>query len=135
MAVFLSAEKLCDETVGLVSEISGENLYACYQCGNCSSSCPMADHMDILPQRAIRLIQLGNMQDILAANTMWICAACVSCRAKCPKGVDFSKIAEGLRQIVMRRNDNHVELHELPRHVIETYPQIALVANLRKFSL
>jgi heterodisulfide reductase subunit C2 len=135
MTIHINADKLNDETVTLVSDISGENLYACYQCGNCSSSCPMADYMDILPQRAIRLIQLGEVADLLKANTMWICAACVSCRVKCPKGVDFSKIAEGLRQIVIRMKENHVELHLLPKDVVETYPQIALVANLRKFSL
>ncbi len=116
-------------------EISGENIFACYQCGNCSAGCPAADFMDIAPHEIIRLLQLGQIDEILKANTIWICASCVTCRVRCPKGVDLSKIMEGLRQLVLRNKENYVELNKIENELREKLPQIALVGNFRKFTL
>ena len=30
----------------------------CYQCGKCSAGCPMAEHMDLLPNQLVRLVQM-----------------------------------------------------------------------------
>ena len=46
-----------------VEELSGENLYACYQCGKCSAGCPMVNQMDILPNQIILFI-LREKEDI-----------------------------------------------------------------------
>ena len=43
-----------------VEELSGENLYACYQCGKCSAGCPMVEEMDLLPNQVILLVKLGD---------------------------------------------------------------------------
>lgn len=135
MNVILSAEKLKKEKCEKVKELSGENVYTCYQCGNCSAGCPAADFMDLAPHQVIRLVQLGMIEEILQTNTVWICAACITCRVRCPKGVDLSKIMEALRQIVLRDKKNYVHLNEIKKELLEKLPQIALIGNFRKFTL
>ena len=135
MNVILSVEKFKKEKCEKVKELSGENVYTCYQCGNCSAGCPAADFMDLAPHQVIRLVQLGMIEEILQTNTVWICAACITCRVRCPKGVDLSKIMEALRQIVLRDKKNYVHLNEIKKELLEKLPQIALIGNFRKFTL
>jgi len=131
----ISAQNYSTEEMRQLKEISGENVFACYQCGNCSASCPVSNFMDLLPSQVIRLAQLGAIDEIIEKNTIWICAACITCRARCPKGVDFAKIAEALRAIVLRKKQNYVHLNKIPEASLKTLPQIALVGNFRKFTL
>ena len=135
MKITLSAEKLKNKKCEKLKELSSENIYACYQCGNCSSGCPAADFMDLAPHQVIRLAQLGMIEEILQTNTIWICAACITCTVRCPKGVDLSKIMEALREIVLRDKKNYVHLNDIKKEVLGKLPQIALVGNFRKFTL
>jgi heterodisulfide reductase subunit C len=114
-----------------VEEISGENLFACYQCGMCSAGCPLTEEMTLLPNQVIRLLQLDDWS-VMDSNAMWICASCLACEVRCPKGVDLARVMEALRQIVLRRRLDQIELDRLSRREIADLPQIALVANLRK---
>jgi heterodisulfide reductase subunit C len=109
-----------------VEELSGQNPYACYQCGKCSAGCLFAEHMDFLPNQILRLVQLGD-ESVLWAKAPWVCAACLACAVRCPKGVDIARIMEALRQIALRRGVQPVEFK-----VDRPYPQIALVGAYRK---
>ena len=88
--------------------------------------------MDLLPSQIIRLIQLGQFSDVLNSKTIWLCASCFSCSARCPKGVDLAKVMEALRLLLLRKSSNYVELSELD--IDENLPQIALVSNFRKMT-
>ena len=113
--------------------IAEVNVSACYQCGNCSASCPAINFMEIPPNRVIRLVQLGEIAEILEGNTHWTCAACITCSVKCPRGVDIAKVMEGLRQVALRKRTDHVHVKEIENP--EELPPIALVSNFRKFVL
>ena len=137
MTLTLSAHALKSEARSKLQEISGVNLSACYQCGNCSAGCPCVEAMEIPPQRVMRLAQFGQIDALLQANTMWVCAACLTCSARCPKGIDIAAVMEGLRHLVLRDRDhaNYVTPDELAARQIETLPPIALINNFRKLSL
>ncbi|MFN3346887.1 MAG: 4Fe-4S dicluster domain-containing protein [Candidatus Bipolaricaulaceae bacterium] len=122
----VSRERLAAPFVHKVEELSGQNVFACYQCGKCSAGCLFAEHMDLLPNQVIRLLQLGD-DGVLEARAPWVCAACLACSVRCPKGVDVARIMEALRQIVLRQGRSPVEV-KLDRE----YPQIALVGAMRK---
>jgi len=117
-----------------VEELSGENIYACYQCGKCSAGCPSISEMDISPNEIIRLVQLGEEKEVLNSKTIWICASCFTCVTRCPKGVDLAKIMESLRQITLRKNVDYVNPLSISKEVLSQVPQIALISSLRKFS-
>jgi len=114
-----------------VEELSGENVFACYQCGMCSSGCPLAEEMDRLPSQIIRDLQLDDIS-VLESNAMWVCASCLACEVRCPKGVDLAKLMEALRQLYLRKSLDRVSIDEMTREEIRDLPQIALVASFRK---
>lgn len=124
----MDLNNLDKDFVAQVEELSGENPYACYQCGKCSGSCPFSEMMDELPSQVIRRVQLGD-RSALEVNTIWICASCLSCKVACPQGVDLANLMEGLREINLRLNRDQVDLNEID---ISKFPQIALVGSYRK---
>ncbi|MFZ5981686.1 MAG: 4Fe-4S dicluster domain-containing protein [Candidatus Zixiibacteriota bacterium] len=117
-----------------VMEISGENFQKCYQCGTCSGSCPMAEHITILPRRLMAFLQLGLQEKIDQSNTPWTCASCHTCMVRCPRGIDIPKVMEALRLIRLRQNINQIEPSRLQKKEITSLPQIAMVAGFRKLT-
>jgi heterodisulfide reductase subunit C len=114
-----------------VEEISGQNVFSCYQCGMCSSGCPLTDRMDRLPSRVLRDLQLDD-PGILESNAMWVCASCFACEVRCPKGVDLAKVMEALRQLYLRKALDKVSIDDMTPEEIRGLPQIAMVASFRK---
>jgi len=114
-----------------VEELSGESVFACYQCGMCSAGCPLTDEMDRLPSQVIRDLQLEDIS-LLESNAMWVCASCLACEVRCPKGVDLAKLMEALRQLHLRKELDHVSINDMTQEEIGKLPQIALVASFRK---
>ncbi len=136
MKIELSPEKIKSEFVKRIEELSGQNLLSCYQCGKCSAGCPSSFAMDLLPNQIIRLVQLGAYHEIMKSKTIWLCASCLTCAVRCPRGVDPAKIFEALRLLATRDKEklNYVEPSAIPQEQLEELPQIALISNFRKFT-
>jgi heterodisulfide reductase subunit C len=117
-----------------VEELSGQNLYACYQCGKCTAGCPLAFSMDILPHTIIRLMQLGQVERALSSKSPWHCAACLTCSSRCPKGVDLARVMEALRVLLIRSGKAPIQVFQLPVELAAQLPQQAAVSALRKHS-
>jgi len=132
MRVQISIDKVRGPFVRQVEEISGQDLLACNQCGKCSAGCPIVAVMDILPSQVIRMAQLG-MEEVLDSSTIWICASCLTCVTRCPKGVDLPRLMEALRQIALRQGVAKLGLDELPPELLKEVPQLAIVGGFRKY--
>ena len=132
MRVQLSVEKVRGPFVRQVEEVSGQALLACNQCGKCSAGCPIVAAMDLLPSQVIRLAQLG-MEEVLESNTIWICASCLTCVTRCPKGVDLPRLMEALRQVALRQGVAKLDLSALPPELVRAVPQLAIVGGFRKY--
>ncbi len=128
----LSIRETRGEFVKKVEEISGQEILACNQCGKCSAGCPAAMAMDLLPSQVIRLVQLG-LEEALNSETIWLCASCLTCLSRCPKGVDLPRIMEALRQLVLRKEGDRLELSALPADFLSEAPQLAIIAGARKY--
>ena len=130
----LSIKDVQSEFIRRVEEISGQNLMDCYQCGKCSAGCPVVEAMDILPNQIIRLAQLGLEEELLNSKTIWLCASCITCTSRCPKGVDVARIMEALRAIILRKGKDKVSPSELSSEILKEVPQQGLVSFMRKLS-
>ncbi len=115
-----------------VKEISGEDILLCYQCGMCSAGCPIVFAMDLLPNQIIRLVQLGLEEDIAKSKTIWLCASCLTCSVRCPRGLDLCKVMEALRLISLRKNFDYTRPAELSPDALAELPQVVLVSSFRK---
>ena len=134
MRVKLSRSRLRSEFCARVAELSGQDLNLCYQCGKCSAGCPMSFAMDLLPNQVMRLVQLGLDEDIASCKTIWLCASCLACTVRCPKGVDIARVMEALRLLSLRKNIDFVSPSQMGQEAIAELPQIALVSGFRKFT-
>ncbi len=134
MRTNLSRRKLRDPFVTKVEELSGQNLLVCYQCGKCSAGCPAVDEMDILPNQIIRFAQLGLKEELLASKAIWVCASCMTCNVRCPKGINIAEVIEAIRQILLRQRKDHAKVEELKPSERGDVPPIALISNFRKFT-
>lgn len=104
MRMRISKASLESPLLGEVEDLSGESVWACYQCGNCSAGCPLSFAMELLPNQVIRLLNLGQTEEVFQANTVWLCASCLTCMSRCPRGVDLSRINEAIRHLALKRH-------------------------------
>ncbi len=122
--------------VANVERVSGQKLLACYQCGKCSAGCPMAPHMDILPNQIIRMAQLGMQKQLLASRTIWTCVSCLTCNSRCPKNIRIAEVIESLRQTALRngQRDDRLKIWEVSPEERSDLPPIATIAAMRKLT-
>jgi heterodisulfide reductase subunit C len=78
----------------------GEKLMRCFQCGTCTSDCPVARFSDTFrPRQIIRMTQLGLKNRVLSSDTLWLCAACFTCTDRCPQDVEVASVIRVLRNL------------------------------------
>jgi len=115
--------------------LSGQNVSDCYQCGCCTSGCPIGEAMDPPPSKAIRLLQLGKAQELLDSEGIWMCASCLVCGTRCPRAVDYARIAEACRALILRSKQSRVDPDTVTVPELEEIPQQAFIAAFRKSSV
>jgi len=133
MKVLLAKKGIENPLIEKLERVSGEDLRKCYQCGNCSAGCPVSYAMEVGPTQVMRLLQLGLIEDVMKANSMWVCVGCLQCYSRCPKGVSVANVLEGLRQMELRKGEDHEKIKEIPFPFLKKAPQQAIVCGFRKF--
>lgn len=72
----------------------------CFQCGTCTSDCPVAKFSDTYrPRQIIRMTQLGLKDRVLKSDTLWLCASCFTCTDRCPQDVEVASVIRVLRNL------------------------------------
>ena len=100
--------------VSQIKDIVAEDVNLCYQCEKCTSGCPVALEMELVPAQIMHAAQLNLKQKILEANTIWLCVSCETCNTRCPQGIDISKVMDALR-ITARREKVKAKIPSIPR--------------------
>jgi len=78
----------------------GEKLMRCFQCGTCTSDCPVARFSETYrPRQIIRMAHLGLKDRVLKSDTIWLCAACFTCTDRCPQDVEVASVIRVLRNM------------------------------------
>jgi heterodisulfide reductase subunit C len=134
MRTTVSKRRIKDPFVAKIEEISGQKLLACYQCGKCSAGCPAVADMDILPNQVIRFAQLGLRDELFQSKAVWVCASCLTCNSRCPKGIKIAEVMEAIRQILLRKKQDYLKVAEMTEAEKESLPAIALISNFRKMT-
>lgn len=134
MTIELPPEKHPKDFFERLRTLCGQDYRTCYQCGSCTSSCPMVEHMDASPRKVMHLAQFGMLEELEKIKTYWVCSTCINCGVMCPRGIDVPKVLESLRLLTLRKNQNYIE--PAPEYVakVRNYPQIAIIAGFRKMT-
>jgi len=82
--------------------LSGQDVMACFQCGECSSSCQMTGFKGFSPAKLMHELQLGR-EEVLRRRSYEICLHCFICSVRCPQGLSFPDVATALSNIAARR--------------------------------
>lgn len=133
MKIKLTKEDIESSRIQLIERVSGEEMRRCYQCGKCSAGCPVSFAMEIPPSQVMRFLQLGRVDEVMNANSMWTCVGCLQCYARCPQGVSVAAVLEALRQITLRKGTDHEKIKDVPFPFLKNAPQQAIVCGFRKF--
>ncbi len=81
-----------------------EKLLKCFQCGTCTSDCPVARYThNYRPRQIIRMAQLGLKDRVLKSDTLWLCAACFTCTDRCPQDVEVASVIRVLRNLAAEK--------------------------------
>lgn len=100
----------------------------------------MAFAMDIMPNRVMRMAQLGCEKPVLESTSIWLCAGCETCSTRCPKGVELSKVMDALRQIavadgVRTQESGVVKFHKVFLDAIKRDGRVYEVGMLARYKL
>lgn len=133
MKITLSRDNIESALIHRIERISGEDFKRCYQCGKCSAGCPVSYAMEVPPSQVMRLLQLGMTKEVCEANSMWVCVGCLQCYSRCPQSVSVAAVLEGLRQLTLRKGEDHQQVKEIPLPFLKKAPQQAIVCGFRKF--
>jgi heterodisulfide reductase subunit C len=123
-----------------ISEMIGQNIDGCYQCGKCTAGCPLAYSMEIPPHEIVRLVQLGREEEALASHTIWLCASCETCTSRCPKNIDIASVMDVLRILAFRQGRTQAEkeitlFHKLFLQVVGRFGRVNDLRLMGKYNL
>ncbi|HBD10395.1 MAG TPA: methyl-viologen-reducing hydrogenase subunit delta, partial [Syntrophobacteraceae bacterium] len=80
--------------------LAEHDIYACQECGKCSSACPITLVGKPFSPRAMagRIIASG-MSDPAVDADIWSCLTCGLCHDRCPSAIDFPEFIRELRAL------------------------------------
>ena len=114
--------------------ISGVNPKKCMKCGKCSGTCPNYDKMEYHPHQFVSMVENGEIEKLMASESIYMCLSCMACVERCPRGVEPGKLVEAVRLMQIRQQGNdHKGPRDIPDFADEHVPQQLLMAAMRKY--
>ncbi|MBR6772870.1 MAG: 4Fe-4S dicluster domain-containing protein [Clostridia bacterium] len=118
-----------------IIRISGVNTKKCMKCGKCSATCPAYDEMEYHPHQFVSMVDSGDIEPLLASESLYKCLSCFACIDRCPRGVEPAKLVEAVRLAAIRQQGaNRMTANHVPAIVEDDTPQQLLVSAFRKYT-
>jgi len=126
--------RINEENKGFRSQVLGtpgaEKLMRCYQCGTCSSDCPVAKRVqEFRPRNIARLAMYGQKDRLLGGDLLWLCAGCYTCYERCPQEVHVSEIVSALRKLAL----NEGRMHPTIKALMSSLSEMGYVYEIGEF--
>jgi heterodisulfide reductase subunit C len=82
----------------------GDRILNCWQCGNCTAACPVAEKNPLFnPRYFIYVVRMGYEQEFKRVKeAVYLCMSCGRCSEVCPRGVDPSGVMEAIGTMIRR---------------------------------
>jgi len=80
---------------------NGDSLRFCYQCGACTSNCPLAQLIGVYrPNKMLEHAKLG-IRGTPQSNAFLLCSACTQCTKGCPQDVRVHELMHALKKLAI----------------------------------
>jgi quinone-modifying oxidoreductase, subunit QmoC len=110
------------------------DVTACFSCGTCTATCPIAQESGTFPRRIIRYAQLGMKDALLSSKELWSCYQCGECSESCPTQADPSEFMAATRRYAIGQYDHtHVARTMYTRPIVATVLAVVLAAFFALF--
>jgi heterodisulfide reductase subunit C len=63
--------------------------------------------MDHAPRQIVAWLRAGEIDRVLASNTVWFCASCYLCAVRCPAGIPFTDVMYALKRLSVEKGIAH----------------------------
>ena len=108
--------KSSDLDPNLIKEMSEaeetKTLLTCFECGMCTSSCPVSEQFLLNPHQMTRLAAFGASNQILNDDVLRFCLTCRTCQEYCPQNVDFIEFIKLARRLLIKQGIKYEETHD-----------------------
>jgi len=75
------------------------NAWACYDCGKCTATCPVARAgADYSPRRHVLAVNLADEGTVDRDESLFACLTCSLCDSRCPAEVGYTQLVQKLRE-------------------------------------
>jgi len=81
------------------------DISACFNCGNCTAICPLAENDATFPRRMIRYAQVGMKDALLSSKELWSCYYCGECSETCPRQAEPGEFMAAARRYAIASFD------------------------------
>jgi heterodisulfide reductase subunit D len=93
--------------------MASHDIYACQDCGKCSSACPLTLAGKAFSPRAMAASIIGGAVDSPAiVRDVWSCLTCGLCYDRCPSAVDFPEFIREMREVQRSVGKTGNEAHQ-----------------------
>jgi len=117
-----------------IEELSGENVYACYQCGRCSPAAPSPRRWTYCPTRSSAWSRWGSTTRSAAPKRCSSAPPVSPVSRAGPKGIDMAHVMEAVRHVLDPKGADAFGPNEISPELAKELPQQVMVAVFRKFS-
>jgi len=74
--------------------------WACYDCGKCTATCPIARAgSDYSPRRHVLTTNMRQQEELVGNGTLFACLTCRLCDQRCPAEVSYTELIQQLREM------------------------------------
>jgi len=92
--------------------VSAHDVYACQDCGKCSSACPLTlAGKPFSPRGIVGEVIAGHIDAPAVQKDIWSCLTCGLCYDRCPSAVDFTGFIRDLRHYLATSVSNNYTAH------------------------
>lgn len=105
-----ASEAVSKESVARI--LSLHDVFACQDCGKCSSACPLAlAGKPYSPRAIVNAIVAGGLDTPAVRKDVWSCLTCGICYERCPSAVKFHEFIRDIRCFIKQNSKNGHESH------------------------
>jgi heterodisulfide reductase subunit C len=69
----------------LLSKLAETELSGCFQCSRCTGGCTAFKLLELVPNKIMKLVKLGFIDELIGSDIIWTCASCLQCTERCPQ--------------------------------------------------